>query len=118
MRILKRLDMRPENLSDKLDLEIQWLASHADQAHPISGITMVRRVINGRARTFYGEAKILFLNIRTAVFRAFSTYQRYVIIFFSVFRPSRQDHAYCLRVPKPNDPPQGPNPPNGVLSLT
>ena len=51
MRILKRVDMRPENLSDKLDLEIQWLASHADQAHPISGITVVRRVINGRVRT-------------------------------------------------------------------
>lgn len=50
--------MCPENLLDKLNLEIRWLASHTDQAHPIPGIALVRRVINGRARTFHGEAPV------------------------------------------------------------
>ena len=49
------LIMRQSDLARKLDIEIGWLASHTDQAHPVAGTRVVQRQINGQTRFFNGE---------------------------------------------------------------
>ena len=76
--MLERLIVWPENLFDKLDLEIQVLASHTDQVHLISGIMPVLRVINGQQEHFMVRLR---QSSGNALFHALNTYNVNVIFF-------------------------------------
>ena len=116
--LLNQETMRESNAAEKLDSEIRWLACHTDQAHPIPGKRLVRMTINGRVANFYGEAFALFWGMLLShLFRICTTIRLSFFLVISVFRPSRKDYQYCLRIPRPSDPPQGPNPPDGIPPL-
>lgn len=111
--------MRERNAAKKLVSEIRWLACHADQAHPIPGKMLVTMTVNGRVSNFYGEAFALFRvrDFRSHLFKICVTVKLSFFLVISVFKPSRKDYQYCLRIPRPSDPPQGPNPPHGIPPL-